>query len=179
MIGETDMKTKQQEIFCRTALFFLLSLSLLVSFLQCFQSLPPYLIGSVSLLWEVRLIPLTGMLYPLTQIGSAISGMLAWIMVRIFGAPYQIGILLPPLLSYFGAALVARRVEAGRAMFLGVLIPSTILAGIPALFSLITLPSANDFQIQLQQTLYYLMMLAIPVGEMILLHGWLVSRPNK
>ena len=47
------------------------------------------------------------------------------------------------------------------------------------LVSLLSLPFSENTNLALQQTIYYLGMLAIPVIELVLLHGWMQNRSNQ
>ena len=172
-------RAERKERICKSLLLLLLTLSLAAAVLQSLGEKPWQLYGTLGLLWDVELIPSGGLLFPLTQVGSALSGLLAWVAVRVLGLPYQIGLLLIPLLALAGALLLCFRLEFGRILLLAVLLPTLPVMAILFLITLATVPFAVNRALALQQTIYYALMLAVPVTELLLLHQWMQNRPGK
>ena len=173
------MKARRREVICKYLLLVLLTLSLTAALLQSARPKPYQLYGTLGLLWDVELIPIGGMQFPLTQLGCSMSGPLAWIVLRICGLPYQIGLLLLPAAAFVGCFLLHNRVEFGRTLMLLAIIPNVPIVLILFVISLMALPFAENTNLALQQAIYYFGMVAIPTLELILLHGWMQNRSNK
>lgn len=174
-----NLKTEKKETFCKWFLLLLLTLSLAASVIQSLREKPFQLYGTLGLLWDAELIQFSGMLFPLTQIGSAMSGIMGWIAVHLFKIPFQAGLLLPPTVAIIGFLLLHFRKKNGRTLLLIVQLPVVPFVMILFLVSLLSLPFSENTNLALQQTIYYLGMLAIPVIELVLLHGWMQNRSNQ
>ena len=174
-----NLKTERKESFCKWFLLLLLTLSLAASVIQSLREKPFQLYGTLGLLWDAELIQFSGMLFPLTQIGSAMSGIMGWIAVRLFKIPFQAGLLLPPTVAIIGFLLLHFRKKTGRTLLLIVQLPVVPFVMILFLVSLLSLPFSENTNLALQQTIYYL---GMTIGRFLSgvfarkLHSWQIVK---
>ena len=157
---------------CKWVLFALLLITLLLCVVLCFTGSEVFWYSDgPSGYFDVTSLIDHGLLFSAAEILSIGSVFLAWVSMLIF-LPYQVGLLLLPVFMMFGWFLMHRNVDAGKSILMTMLILSAVLAALFAVPGLFIMFLSETFLHALLQELFYLVLFAVPIGEILLFRCW-------
>ena len=133
--------------------------------------IPMSQLSGFSALLNVEHVPDNGGFYTVTQICSALSCALAWLVIRV-PLPYPLGLLLIPALLLLGWILLRLGMEFGYTLLMSLLVMNELFVGLQALLGLLLLFFSDVFRLALLQELFYIAMFLFPLGEIIALRKW-------